>query len=1097
MYLKRFKLALFVAIAIVSTASLAQNNSIEFDIRSQDLGNALTEFGIQSGMEVFFVAKEVKGKISDSIKGYFDAETAIKRLLKDSGINYTIDQNGTVLVGKKYSPKNKNQAPSQDETSDEQEEYDDSEALDIVVVTGSQLITEPSSLSRQMDVFEIEEMRAMGAHDLDSFFRLLPQNIASASRVGAGVGDDNTFGTTRNVYGASSVNLRGIGDGATLILVDGRRTARGGVFGEAVDINNFPLFMIERIEIIYDGASAIYGSDAIGGVVNIITKKDYEGTSVDIVHSLPSQGGTARTQVDLGHTFSWDNSRLTLGVSGNFETQLDGQERDIGFATQFPPVPFGSPANIGSGQTVFNGNGEEITLPLFYIDPVTGERILSQELTEVCFDFPPLGEICNEQLTWIGDLRDISNLTPINSAQLDAGFTGVLGLNDINDLEASASGLRDERNITLIPKSDAVNYRMNYAYDFANDTSFQINMGYNSNKSSYTSSNSNLTLFVAPQLSSPFNSSVELYMAADFLPISIQDTDSTNLNISSLLDGSFSNDWTWEVGYSISKSNYRSLKKNTKNRSNFSILANGVSFDPVTFENTPSPYNPFETLFGLSSEAEFIEHFIIPELLTTTDTLNSDLDFKFRGSVFETNAGKAMMLFGAGVSREELGIYDESATVLSSRVLGDFFPEIGDIAYDEEVTRSPHFFNTEIYIPLVSEKNAFSGMQQFALTGAYRHDDYGVFAGESWAAGLIYSPTSWLDVVANVTESFKAPNLADSALQVTATGEFNVVYDEFREINFSNGQPEYYEYLAIRGGNPNLKDEKGETASFGLRFTPESVPDFYAEINYSENEFTDQIGQLSSVIDARWIAFELDAIRSGNLVNPILTFENGMFVQESRSFNVSDQQVRNLDAKVNYTFYTDNLGSIRFNLSYNRALENSLRLADESICADGACAFLGVNTNIGNDNLNASEFINRVGSVDSFRSFVFPEHRATFSVDWQLGGFAVNLLYLYQSDTDRPERVGSLIGDNGSGAITRVTTSPVKPVNLQLSYDFRHISWLNVDSARLVFTVPNLFNDALEISRSPAIPNLPEGRLDPRATDPYGRVYTLRFQASF
>ena len=115
--------------------------------------------------------------------------------------------------------------------------------------------------------------------------RQLPQNLNSTTET---IG--SSLNNVSNFTGASTVNLRGLGSESTLILIDGKRIGYNGFLGGVTDISKIPLSMVERIEVILDGASAIYGSDAVGGVVNIITRKDYEGIELDFNHNWPSGG---------------------------------------------------------------------------------------------------------------------------------------------------------------------------------------------------------------------------------------------------------------------------------------------------------------------------------------------------------------------------------------------------------------------------------------------------------------------------------------------------------------------------------------------------------------------------------------------------------------------------------------------------------------------------------------------------------------------------------------------------------------------------------------------------------------------------------------
>ena len=144
------------------------------------------------------------------------------------------------------------------------------------MVTGSRIARTPGELAGNLVVLGEEFIQATGEATLERVLRQLPQNLNSTSeQFGSNL---NNVG---NFTGASTVNLRGLGSESTLILIDGKRSGYNGFLGGVTDVSKIPLSMVERIEVILDGASAIYGSDAVGGVVNIITRKDYEGVELD------------------------------------------------------------------------------------------------------------------------------------------------------------------------------------------------------------------------------------------------------------------------------------------------------------------------------------------------------------------------------------------------------------------------------------------------------------------------------------------------------------------------------------------------------------------------------------------------------------------------------------------------------------------------------------------------------------------------------------------------------------------------------------------------------------------------------------------------
>src|SRR6187431_324505 len=139
-----------------------------------------------------------------------------------------------------------------------------------VVVTGSRI--KMANLEGTSPVTQVTsaDIATQGVTRVEDLINQLPQAFAAQN---ASVSNGAT--------GTATVNLRGLGSARTLVLVDGRRLPYGGVTNSAADLNQIPAAMVERVEILTGGASAVYGSDAIGGVVNFIMKKDFEGVQFD------------------------------------------------------------------------------------------------------------------------------------------------------------------------------------------------------------------------------------------------------------------------------------------------------------------------------------------------------------------------------------------------------------------------------------------------------------------------------------------------------------------------------------------------------------------------------------------------------------------------------------------------------------------------------------------------------------------------------------------------------------------------------------------------------------------------------------------------
>src|SRR5262249_15023250 len=139
-----------------------------------------------------------------------------------------------------------------------------------VVVTGTNIrgLTPESS---PLTVYTAQDIKNQGATTIDTFVRKLPQNFSSLSAANANGAAAGIRSPPGDGMGGTSIDLRGLGAGTTLILLNGRRLAPS-FSGTAVDVSLLPLNALDRVEVLTDGASAAYGSDAVGGVVNFILK---------------------------------------------------------------------------------------------------------------------------------------------------------------------------------------------------------------------------------------------------------------------------------------------------------------------------------------------------------------------------------------------------------------------------------------------------------------------------------------------------------------------------------------------------------------------------------------------------------------------------------------------------------------------------------------------------------------------------------------------------------------------------------------------------------------------------------------------------------
>lgn len=193
-----------------------------------------------------------------------------------------------------------------------------SDSLERVVVTGSRIRRADLEGSLPVTVIDRAAIEFSGQTSVADLLRNTSFNSTGSFRPQSG----------SSAQGVSSIDLRGLGSSRSLVLVDGRRLARSPSTGSSQDLNGIPAAAVERIEILTDGASAVYGSDAIGGVVNIITRKDFNGVEMKI--------GAAQIEHEGGDR---EEGSIIFGTSGEKGSMLGGvswNSRDIVFARDFP-----------------------------------------------------------------------------------------------------------------------------------------------------------------------------------------------------------------------------------------------------------------------------------------------------------------------------------------------------------------------------------------------------------------------------------------------------------------------------------------------------------------------------------------------------------------------------------------------------------------------------------------------------------------------------------------------------------------------------------------------------------------------------------------
>ena len=349
--------ALFVWVFALSIAGAPPANADELayalEIPAQDLDGALKTLAVETDKQVLFAASDVKGHTSPEINGEYNTFDAMDLLLADTGLVYEVTRSDVLLVkpndeasdkGGDSDSKNSSPAPvlmaqnrtsTKNDTSRTGSTIEDSSEndsnpeplLEEIVVVGTHLRGISNDSSPVLS-FDREEIEKTGFSTTQEFIQSLPQNFGGgAAEDTAGFVFDRGNASLNPGFG-SGVNLRGMGNDATLVLINGRRVAPGG-FGTFVDVSLIPISAIDQVDVLTDGASATYGSDAVAGVVNFVLRDDYDGAETDLRYGTVTEGDSR--EYKIGQTFgrNWNTGNAILSYEYLDRSNLDSQDRSF------------------------------------------------------------------------------------------------------------------------------------------------------------------------------------------------------------------------------------------------------------------------------------------------------------------------------------------------------------------------------------------------------------------------------------------------------------------------------------------------------------------------------------------------------------------------------------------------------------------------------------------------------------------------------------------------------------------------------------------------------------------------------------------------
>lgn len=350
----------FATMSCVASAADLETRRL-FTIQPQSLSAALLKFSEQADIQIMTATHDLVERTSPGATGEKTAREALELLLQGTGLKYrAISEDAVAIepanaarmkpIGSTWEERNVRVAQAglagqsaTTSTSDESSEgatESQSIQLEEITVTGSH-IRGVENFSSPIIRFDRAEIERGGYATTQQLIQSLPQSLNSISDTT--LGGLNGGAEFNASYDGAGINLRGLGGDATLVLLNGRRMAAAGN-GSFVDISLIPLSAIERLDVLTDGASAIYGSDAVGGVANLVLRKDFDGAETRVRYGSVTKG--KHSDLHLGQMFgnAWDSGQALVSYEYFQRDELSSADRKNLFASNiyfsgYPLIP--------------------------------------------------------------------------------------------------------------------------------------------------------------------------------------------------------------------------------------------------------------------------------------------------------------------------------------------------------------------------------------------------------------------------------------------------------------------------------------------------------------------------------------------------------------------------------------------------------------------------------------------------------------------------------------------------------------------------------------------------------------------------------------
>lgn len=880
-----------------------------------------------------------------------------------------------------------------------QDDGDDMAQMERVEVTGSRLSQVDIEGASPVTILDRTDIERTGLNDLGELIRQLP------SITGSPLGTQTNNGGT----GASRVDIRGLGTNRTLVLVNGRRDINTGVAGG--DLGTIPLSLVERIEVLKEGASSVYGADAVAGVVNIITRKDFEGAEIignygshpalitnpaaaeNFDPSLAGSSGASK-RVSFVAGGNTDRGNFVIGLEYNEQDQVfQGNIDDpIGLfggalaAIDFPALEgLNLQEGLDAGAIISFGSSRTV-----------GGRFAT---SNGVFTIDDNGDIVPNSGTY--------NFAPVNFAQTPFERVSAFAQGDYElfdgvtaYVEARFTNRESEQLLAPLP------------YDTRFDPAAPLPGGGNGVPASnvfnpFGEDLTDVRRRVVETGGRSFNQEINQFQSVTGLRGGFGDWAST---------------WEWDVNWQWGRQTRIDTDFGQFSGSQLALALGPSFFDESGNAVCGTPDAPIAgcvplNLFGggqtqtiTQEQLDFVTVALNDRIVTERQVFNAT----FKGDLIDLPGGALSTAFGYEFRDESFDSIPDSGKVLGTVTGNTGLPTGGDFEVDS--------LFVEVNIPLLS---GIPGAELLELGGGFRYDDFSSIGDTgNFSAALRWQPFQGLLIRGSFSEVFREPNVQE--LFLGASDAFPSVQDlcstgiDTDGDGVSDAGSDFFSGLSAAGqaeclaqgvpaggflqsdsqiittvlGNPDLGPESGETYTVGLAWSPDFIPGFSSTVDYWEVQLDDAIQTIaaSAVFNQCLVAgvtAQCDAITR---------LPGGDIADVQRpSTNIGAEDATGIDFALNYNFNTGiGVFDTRFLGTY---LIDRVSTLDNGLPDGTPGQFISADA--------AGNFDERLGLNEA----IYPEFRGNFVVDWSLGNFGASVNVQYIGSVDEIDENATAVED--------------------------------------------------------------------------------------